>query len=346
MNHPTGNQQQQQQAIAWRLDPKESHSDWKIEITHTTAADDVSSSKTDLYHVHKCIMSIGSRQSDYFHALFHDGGRFAETKHGKSTIPLHPLAAAAVPVMLDYIYTGDLQINHENATALHYLGDYFSIPSLGKQVKKFWHKSNVDGKDAATYYRHAQELGDAKVLRNFKNFVVRNIMRVQPNGFLTKVNDMALWKDIAKEAVAVDQSLYSWSAKVPREKVSRHLSQLLAAFIANRKHDLSKHDFQQLTRPDYLPFLDDGKVPRVLLEMEYHFGLQNETELSSLQERSLTAMALSGAYGRLSPTDDCFVLGTQSKLFLKELVLKTSQAVHQRDKERARQEPVNPAVAT
>jgi hypothetical protein len=131
--------------------------------------------------------------------------------------------------------------------------------------------------------------------------------------------------------------------------VSRHLSQLLAAFIANRKHDLSKHDFQQLTRPEYLPFLDDGKVPRVLLEMEHHFGLQNETKLSSLQERSLNAMALASAYGRLSPTHDRFILGTQSKLFLTELVLRTSQAVHQRDKERAqlaRQDPANPAART
>jgi len=53
-----------------------------------------------------------------------------ESKAGKTSLTLEPSAAKAFPAFLDYIYTGDVQLNPSSAVALGYLGDYFAVAEL------------------------------------------------------------------------------------------------------------------------------------------------------------------------------------------------------------------------
>ncbi|CAJ1960356.1 unnamed protein product [Cylindrotheca closterium] len=123
---------------AWRMDPRNSYSDWKIEISVLTSA----SLHTDVspinFQVHKFFLAVGPRKSLYFDSLFRS--QMKESKAGKTRITLEPSAAKAFPVFLDYIYTGDLDLNPSSAVALGYLGDYFGVAKLLPLVDAFIQK--------------------------------------------------------------------------------------------------------------------------------------------------------------------------------------------------------------
>lgn len=112
---------------AWRMDPRNSYSDWKIEINA------LSTGSTEIvapicFHVHKFFLAVGPRKSLYFDKLFRSQMR--ESKAGKTSLTLEPSATKAFPAFLDYIYTGDVQLNPSSAVALGYLGDYFAVAEL------------------------------------------------------------------------------------------------------------------------------------------------------------------------------------------------------------------------
>lgn len=48
--------------LSWRLDPEESLSDWTILVKTKRSNDD----KVDTYHVHKSVLGVGPRRSNYF----------------------------------------------------------------------------------------------------------------------------------------------------------------------------------------------------------------------------------------------------------------------------------------
>ena len=152
--------------------------------------------KTDVYHVHKCILSASPRKSEYFCRLFrHDrsprkkmksstknaggdevdttnttrdqcegAGGFIELQTNTSCIELEELAASAFPHMLDYIYSMDhvLDVTSQTATALYYLGGYFELRSLRWDAKQFWLR-DMDSTTCGTYYEHSKILQQEKI---------------------------------------------------------------------------------------------------------------------------------------------------------------------------------------
>jgi hypothetical protein len=63
-------------------------------------------------------------------------GNFHDQDPSVSQIHLYPLAAEAFPSFLDYSYAdaSPLQFDTENVTELHWLGDYFELPQLRRDV--------------------------------------------------------------------------------------------------------------------------------------------------------------------------------------------------------------------
>ena len=119
--------------LNWRMDPEESYSDWSIEIL-------VGEKIYRTYHVHKAILSMGSKRSEYFARLF-SNKNLKEHEAQRSRIELEELAAKAFPVMLDYVYSlwGDKPpMITKNAVILHYLGGYFEVRGLRKKARDFW----------------------------------------------------------------------------------------------------------------------------------------------------------------------------------------------------------------
>ena len=124
--------------LDWRMDPEESFSDWTIAVSVVGGHDrSEHKRKTIHYHVHRNMLSIGPKRCDYFARLFKNnkgnnkgggsGSGFKENRSKISRVQLHPLAAKAFPILLDYLYSWDdtLDVTCKNAAALRFLGTYF-----------------------------------------------------------------------------------------------------------------------------------------------------------------------------------------------------------------------------
>jgi hypothetical protein len=111
--------------LSWRLDPDTTFSDWTIVIEEEDGT-------SVTYNVHQCMLYA----SDYFNNVFRIG--LAESLSSTSKISLHPLAATAFPVMLDYMYDSRKQLfTVENAAALRHLALYFGVKSLFQDATLF-----------------------------------------------------------------------------------------------------------------------------------------------------------------------------------------------------------------
>lgn len=133
--------------LDWRMDPAQSHSDWTIKITHE------GETLCDIYHVHKCVIAVGAKRSEYFATLFGSQLPLRETANNTSNIELHKVAATAFPVLLDFMYSckDKLQITTENSTALYYLAQYFQIKRLRWEARQFW-QIDLSLENAGVYY--------------------------------------------------------------------------------------------------------------------------------------------------------------------------------------------------
>jgi len=100
--------------LSWRLDPKDSHSDWTV-VVRTDGQPDAK------YHVHRCQLSVGPRRSDYFAAIFKTN--MSEGASAESELVLQHSAAEAFPKLLDFVYSG--RISHSAAEAFTKLLGFF-----------------------------------------------------------------------------------------------------------------------------------------------------------------------------------------------------------------------------
>lgn len=171
--------------LTWRMDPDHSFSDWRIEIyvpssaasttvTAVTAASTAAVSVAGknrssgrlhgMYYVHKNILALGPKKSEYFEHLFRST-HFCESQEKVSRIELIELAAISFPIMLDYFYTfsEDFQVDHNNAAALYHLGEYFGVPSLCNLVDSFWQNPDLSSNQLGVLYEHAEIFGMEKL---------------------------------------------------------------------------------------------------------------------------------------------------------------------------------------
>ena len=184
------------QVSSWRLKPSKSFSDWTIEIS-IKSANAVAMSET--YHVHKERLAVGPRKSVYFCSLLEGGGRFAESKSNCSRVELEGIAAKAFPALLDFVYTGKLQITTDTATALHYLGGYFEVRRLRWEVKQFW-KKDLTVRNCGIYYEHAKIFQDDKIKTAAINMCTINIKDLDTSSSLVSILDAEFWLDVLRHA--------------------------------------------------------------------------------------------------------------------------------------------------
>jgi hypothetical protein len=121
--------------LAWRVDPEESFSDWKIQVTRISGEDDDESCQT--YHVHKYFLGVGPRRTSFFNGVFH-ASHLDSSKTGVTLLKLEESAADSFPAFLDYVYGfNDVDVTTESAVALRHLSIYFGVPSLYQSVSDF-----------------------------------------------------------------------------------------------------------------------------------------------------------------------------------------------------------------
>jgi hypothetical protein len=117
------------------------------------------------YHVHRAQLAVGPRRSDYFATLFKNRRRMMRDKSDqelekgsdKSTdgtyIELKASAAAAFPIMLDFMYSPigtPVEATTESAVALRHLASCFGIRELFNSITDFI-KRDLRPETAPTY---------------------------------------------------------------------------------------------------------------------------------------------------------------------------------------------------
>jgi hypothetical protein len=113
--------------LNWRMDPSRSLSDWTLQAVRKE------SGQVDTYHVHRVVLAVGPRGSDYFATVFSQTS-LQESSTQTSRVELHEEAANVLPNLLDYMYpeiTLDLSVlTFDQAFELVSLSEYFEIPGL------------------------------------------------------------------------------------------------------------------------------------------------------------------------------------------------------------------------
>jgi hypothetical protein len=121
-----------------------------------------SSIRVDTYHVHKAILSVGPRRSEYFATLFKQS-HLSEFSTNTSHINLEETAAEVFPGVLDYIYNDKkIKFTSKNATAVRHLAHYFGIRPLWKYASAFI-KGDFGLETAVTYLSEAILYHDEKL---------------------------------------------------------------------------------------------------------------------------------------------------------------------------------------
>ena len=94
--------------LSWRQNPSESFSDWTIEILEEGLC------KSVTYNVHRRVLAVGPKKSDYFANIFKTNGSANMTQ-----LRLSKIQASVFPLALDYIYADiDFDLDAEKAYAV------------------------------------------------------------------------------------------------------------------------------------------------------------------------------------------------------------------------------------
>jgi len=194
----------EEQGLTWRLDPKESLSDWTIKVVNKET------NEVESYHVHKNILAVGPYKSEYFSQLFTNNDSDSKHKASSSsnsfrsnfkgaaskadtmsnvTVATIPgVATKAIPIFLDFVYSREhaLKISTRSATSLRYISKYFGVRMLHKRVMKFI-RSDIILPNIEVYYKDCESLHDEKVSTMVALQCSKQIMKIFPSNPLLKI---------------------------------------------------------------------------------------------------------------------------------------------------------------
>ena len=288
-----------EEELTWRSDPKLSLSDWTIEIVIT------GTTKSHLYYVHKSVLAVGPKRSNYFATVFLNaelkkpkeqeladdddiGGiepcdffqesmrapkkliSYVDHKSNHSKIELDKRAADAFPALLDFLYSSanKLNIMTANATALHHLSARFEIKALRRRVKEFWHK-DLNMNNLVTYYAHARFYDDQKITDHAEAFCAQNIFEIEEDDVVNILSavDPNFFLAVVMKVGEINSAKAKAGDRMEFEDGSKRLSLLIAVYLNLHRAEVNPQMFQKLTAASHLPVIE-FKAAKVLLGLE------------------------------------------------------------------------------
>jgi len=299
--------------LHWNMDPEVSFSDWIIDITYPVeTAEGETAQKTKTYHVHKSVVAVGARRSEYLARMF-----LQQTAAGKNnnttTIHLECLAAKQVfPIVLDYWYNGPdrpLSITTEAAPSLYHLGQRLEIPPLMEEVQHFW-ECDLTVDNLATYYQQAVLYGNDVLMEHVIDRCAKDISQVSPEySEIVKVSSPTFWLSVLKK----------YNKDWP-DYQSLHVSKIISKFCQTYPF-LTASLFNDLVDSDNLPCISP-EVALDFLALERNFfphATEVVLELSDLQLRCIESLAFSWPCVPIQDDATKQILQQLSPLLLTEL---------------------------
>ena len=162
--------------LTWRGDAAKTYTDWTIEVhaedTSGLLVDTERPASSEIFTVHRAVLSQGERASSYFCTQF--SLETTETVGQKSTITLPQCCAEAFPAMLDFMYGENLSLTVDSAAPLMELARRFQLPALGKKLGVHLNDFLNNPESALMILAHALDLKLEKVAQAALKVVARN----------------------------------------------------------------------------------------------------------------------------------------------------------------------------
>lgn len=267
--------------LTWRLDPSQSLSDWTITV--------ISKGKgtAEHYHVHKSVLAVGKRKSDYFAGIFRDHRRAQSRNAGNRSCATELIfpdtAAMMVPILFDYMYTNDkaLTLSSETAPGLRYLAQFFGIKVLFEKIMEFIQK-DLSLKTLVPYYKGSSDLGDKKVLGIAARHAARNIHLIDVSHSLISVMDPTFFCKVLS------------SPGLEGVEKKMHLSVLVAKYCQLHKDSLEGQVFLKITSEEHLPHIHHTAALSLLgmeADLVVATSVMSMMTITNLQERCIKGLA-------------------------------------------------------
>ena len=279
----------QEDVTSWREPPEISEADFTLTIKS------IPDGKLTQYHVHKSLLVHGYKRGDFFETLFNYKGDDRELEL-KKPISVHEDAARLIPLLLDYVYSLDdeLDISSKSAAGLRHLSQLFGMKTLAKRVLSFM-QEDICVDNARVYIRTAMAFDDLQILKLCADKCAQGIEAIIPSSSLLSDIDPSFMLDIVS------------SKKFNSKKYSRHMSKIIAVYCIGQKCDIDGSVFEEFTSVEYLPLIDqEAALPLLMLETRLVDESADETSpLSNLQKRSIKALlpVINGQSAKVSSAD-------------------------------------------
>jgi len=247
--------------LLWRMDPKNSWSDWKVVVTEEDGTHPTT------YHVHKALLASGPRRSRYFRRLFRtdEVADPSSTKQKRTCeIRLSHLSALAFPLFLDLIYDQSIRVDHndagirKHAVALYQLADTYQVGDLLKEIRsQFIPKIGLD--EACPYYQDSVMFHPPvrAFLDHILNICTSNVLRLDPTSPLLRAMEPDFLLAILETERRRRETRVTAGAEALH--ISRHLSTLIVGYVAHCDVEgipLPDRMLEVLTRTEYIPSID------------------------------------------------------------------------------------------
>ena len=273
--HHALSQETEDDALTWRLDPETSLSDWTIRITNK----DDGTIKD--FHVHKNMLAVGGRKSEYFATVFKTTARDANPAT-VTDISMATTAITSMPALLDFMYSSDpLRVTTSNALGLRYLSRKLGVKKAFDIAMEFIHM-DISLATVSQYYMDSSNLKDEKIMGTVANLCGQHILSIEPTSELLYKFDAAFLAKIMK------------SPGIDSDEKKLHVSLLVASYCRYHEDTLGGETFRMLTDEIFVPLIHrDAVLPLLDLEADLVVAtsLESFTSMSSLQQRCLRDIA-------------------------------------------------------
>jgi hypothetical protein len=216
------------EVLSWRNNPETSFSDWTLEIAHTSESGE---EIVDVYHVHKCMLAVGPRHSDYFAALFQK--QMQENQTNTSRIELEESQAKLFPCLLDYIYgypDSESELTLEEYFQLLLLAEYFQALGLHDRIVPSMC-------ECLTMTNVSYFLAEVKQLNTYRPLVLEEASKKLANIFEQMTEEVAA--ALEPEFFLIAYKCYVKEVSVAENLViNEHMLVMMASCFENHVEDL------------------------------------------------------------------------------------------------------------
>eukprot|EP00536_Pseudo-nitzschia_multiseries_P009546 jgi/Psemu1/201019/e_gw1.269.6.1 len=249
------------------------------------------------YSVHRSSLGV---HSGYFEKLFLGG--FSECSHGESTLelPAPTISLKDFETLLEYCYTGTLDLNPRNIISILYLSDYFGMETLKTLAENFV-KSEIHRASShfqggskeksirlALYYQQAQIMALDDLQDAILHICSKEPQLMTKDCAFSDIPNIDLWCRLW------DARKMQLDVKSQSKSTVRKWSQNLAYFFEKHPSLVTFERFCTLTHTESLPNIA-ANVAILLMEQEqrvYLEAIKNNAYLVNINnaEESLTCL--------------------------------------------------------